>query len=121
MLNTLLDSAQYEAFWDEYNNDDLYLEYTADIYGFEDSIRKGIARTVALCMTRVKREILEKWLSLSGDVFDAWLEKNTGWTLDGDRVAIPPNPENVAVTGGVKGENLRWEVIKDRLLKHPQF
>ena len=74
-----------------------------------------------MCMTRVKREVLEKWLSLTGDVFDAWLEKYTGWSLEGDRVIIPPNPENVAVSGGVKGENLKWDVIRDRLLKHPQF
>lgn len=120
-LSTFLDSAQYEAFWDEFNNDDLYLEITADIDGFEDSIRRGIARTVALCMTRVKREILEKWLSLSGEVFDAWLAKNTGWALEGDIVNIPPNGENVAVSGGVKGENLKWDIIRDRLLKHPQF
>jgi len=120
-LANLLDSAQFETFWDEFNNDDLYLDYTADVYGFEDSIRRGIARTVALCMTRIKREILEKWVNLNGEAFEAWLKNHTGWTIEGDIIAIPPNSENVAVSGGVKGENLRWEMIRDRLLKHPQF
>jgi translation initiation factor 3 subunit K len=120
-LATLLDSAKFEAFWDEFNNDDLYLDYTADVYGFEDAIRRGIARTVAFCMTRIKRDILEKWVNLTGQVFEKWLTSQTGWTLDGDIVSIPPNGENVAAGGGVKGENLKWDVIRDRLLKHPQF
>lgn len=121
MLATFLDSAQFEAFWDEFNSDDLYLDYTADVYGFEDSIRRGIARTVALCNTRIKREILEKWVNLSGEAFESWIKDQTGWTIDGEVVVILPNSENVASSGGVKGENLRWEVIRDRLLKHPQF
>src|SRR5271170_7485014 len=87
-LSTLLDSAQFEAFWDEFNNDDLYLDYTADVHGFEDSIRRGIARTVALCMTRMRREILEKWVNLTGEGFDLWLKSSTGWTIDGDTVVI---------------------------------
>ena len=120
-MATALDSAQFETFWDEFNNDDLYLDYTADVYGFEDSIRAGIARTVAFCMTRIKREILEKWVNLTAESFEAWLAKNTGWALEGDTVVIPPNGENVAAQGGVKGENLKWDVIRDRLLKHPQF
>lgn len=120
-LATLLDSAQFEAFWDEFNNDDLYLDYTADVYGFEDSIRRGIARTVALCMTRIKREVLEKWVNLSGEGLEDWVTNHTGWTLDGEMVVVPPNGENVAASGGVKGENLKWELIRDRLLKHPQF
>jgi translation initiation factor 3 subunit K len=120
-LATLLDSAQFETFWDEFNNDDLYLDYTADVYGFEDAIRRGIARTVAFCMTRIKRDILEKWTNLTGEGFEMWLENHTGWTLEGDIVSIPPNGENVAAGGGVKGENLKWDVIRDRLLKHPQF
>jgi translation initiation factor 3 subunit K len=99
----------------------LYLDYTADVYGFEDSIRKGIARTVALCMTRINRDILEKWVNLNGEGFEAWVTDQTGWTIDRETVIIPPNGENVATTSGVKGENLKWEVIRDRLLKHPQF
>jgi translation initiation factor 3 subunit K len=120
-LATLLDSAQFEAFWDEFNNDDLYLDYTADVYGFEDSIRRGIARTVALCMTRIKQKVLEKWVNLSGEGFEAWVTNQTGWTIDEETVVIPPNGENVAASGGVKGENLKWDLIRDRLLKHPQF
>jgi translation initiation factor 3 subunit K len=120
-LATLLDSAQFEAFWDEFNNDDLYLDYTADVHGFEDTIRRGIARIVALCMTKVQREILEKWVNLTGEGFESWLTKQTGWTLDEGIIIIPPNEENVVTTGSVKGENLKWEVIRDRLLKHPQF
>jgi len=72
-------------------------------------------------MTRIKRDILEKWVNLTGQVFEKWLTSQTGWTLDGDIVSIPPNGENVAAGGGVKGENLKWDVIRDRLLKHPQF
>jgi translation initiation factor 3 subunit K len=120
-LASLLDSAQFESFWDEFNNDDLYLDYTADVYGFEDSIRRGIARTVALCMTRIQREILEKWVNLQGEGFEVWVTNHTGWTIDGDTVVIPANGENIASSSGVKGENLKWEVIRDRLLKHPQF
>ena len=91
------------------------------MYGFEESIRRGMARTVAFSMTRIKREILEKWVNLSGEAFENWVTGHTGWTIDGDIVAIPPNRENMASSGGVKGENLKWEVIHDRLLKHPQF
>jgi translation initiation factor 3 subunit K len=118
---SLLDSCQFEAFWDEYNSDDLYLDYTADVYGFEDSIRRGIARTVAFCMTKVKRDILEKWVNLSGESFESWVTGQTGWTIDGGVVVIPPNRENVASSGTVKGENLKWDMIRDRLLKHAQF
>ena len=72
-------------------------------------------------MTRINRDILEKWVNLSGEGFEAWVTNQTGWTIDGETVIIPPNGENVATTSGVKGENLKWEVIRDRLLKHPQF
>ena len=99
----------------------MYLDYTADIYGFEDAIRRGVARTVGLCMTRIARETLEKWVNLSAEGFEKWLLGQTGWSIEGDMVVIPPNVENVAASGGVKGENLKWEVIRDRLLKHPQF
>jgi CSN8/PSMD8/EIF3K family len=91
------------------------------VYSFEDSIRLGIARTVALCMTRVRRDVLERWLCLSGDMFEDWIARNAGWSVEGDKVSIPANRENVAIEGGVKGENLKWEVIRDRLLIHPQF
>jgi translation initiation factor 3 subunit K len=121
VLAELLDSAQFESFWDEFNNDDLYLEYTADVYGFEDSIRRGVARSVGLSMTRIKRGILEKWFNLRGESFDSWLVEQTGWTIQEDMIVIPPNGENVVNMDGVKGENLQWDIIRDRLLKHPQF
>ena len=72
-------------------------------------------------MTRIKREVLEKWINLSGEVFETWVTNHTGWMIDVETVVIPPNGENVASSGGVKGENLKWELIRDRLLKHPQF
>jgi translation initiation factor 3 subunit K len=121
VLAELLDSAQFESFWDEFNNDDLYLDYTADVYGFEDSIRHGIARSVAVCMTGIKRDILERWVNLNGEAFDSWVTNQTGWSIVEDMIVIPPNGENVASSDGVKGENLKWDVIRDRLLKHPQF
>ena len=121
VLAELLDSAQFENFWDEFNNDDLYLDYTADVHGFEDSIRQGIARSVGLCTTRIKRDILEKWVNLNGESFETWVANQTGWSIAEDMVVIPPNGENVVTSDGVKGENLKWDVIRDRLLKHPQF
>jgi translation initiation factor 3 subunit K len=121
ILAELLDSAQFESFWDEFNNDDLYLDYTADVYGFEDSIRRGIARSVGSCMTKIRRDILEKWVNLNGESFESWVASQTGWNIVEDMIVIPSNSENVVASDGVKGENLKWEVIRDRLLKHPQF
>lgn len=72
-------------------------------------------------MTRISREVLEKWVNLSAEGFEKWVVGQTGWSLEGDTVVIPANAENVAASSGVKGENLKWEVIRDRLLKHPQF
>jgi len=72
-------------------------------------------------MTRIQREILEKWVNLSGEGFEEWVVGQTGWSIDGDTIVIPPNGENVATASVFKGENLKWEVIRDRLLQHPQF
>lgn len=78
------------------SDDDTYADLTADVAGFEDTMRVRIAVVVSQCMQEVGREILESWLNLDGSKFEGFIKEVCGWNIEGDVVKVPLNKENEA-------------------------
>jgi translation initiation factor 3 subunit K len=110
LLSTLLESAQYARFWSTLESDDLYADLYADVAGFEDLIRIRIAGEVGKTFREIEAAVLSIWLDLRGDALAKFCEKACGWTVDGQRVAIPPNAENEAKSE-VRGERVGVEMF----------
>jgi translation initiation factor 3 subunit K len=96
VLHTQLNNAQYAQFWETLDGDDLYADLTADVQGFEDTMRVRIAVVVSQCMQAVGRQVLEGWLNVSGSKFENFIQEVCGWTIEGDKVIIPLNKDNEA-------------------------
>ncbi|KAI9830194.1 MAG: hypothetical protein M1826_004996 [Phylliscum demangeonii] len=124
-LNTLLNSAEYAAFWQTLDRDDLYADLTADVAGFEELIRVRIAVCVGQAFRTIARPVLESWLSLQGKEFERFVCDVCLWRIqkggsggdaaadvDGDAdanfVVIPLNKDNEA-KGSVLRENVRFD------------
>jgi translation initiation factor 3 subunit K len=107
-LNTLLSSADYSAFWQTLDSDDLYADLVADVSGFEELMRVRIAAMVANAVRSVERPILESWLNLQGGEFDRFITSVCGWKIDGSKVEVPLNKENEA-KGTVVRENVKFD------------
>lgn len=114
LLNTLLEGANYKAFWNTLDSDDLYADLTADVSGFEELMRVRIAVTVGQSCREVERGVLEGWLQLKGSEFDKFISDICGWGLDttrggkGGMVVVPVNKENEAKSSIVR-ENVSFE------------
>lgn len=77
-------------------------------------MRLRIATAVAQAFREIKREILEGYLNMQGEAFEGFIKNVCVWTLEGDRVKIPLNKENEAIT------TVTREVVKiDRTLPPP--
>jgi len=108
ILNNLLSSADYSAFWSTLRSDDLYADYLSEVSGFEELMRVRIAATVSQAVREVQREILEEWLELRGDAFDRFVGEVCGWEIQGAVVKVPMNKENEA-KGTVIRENVKFD------------
>ncbi|KAI7527108.1 Eukaryotic translation initiation factor 3 subunit [Hortaea werneckii] len=108
VLHNQLNNAQYDAFWDTLNGDDLYADLVADVQGFEELLRVRIAVVVSQCMQEVQRSILEGWLNLKSAKFDNFVKEVCGWKIEGEKVVIPLNKENEA-RSSVMRENVKFE------------
>jgi len=96
VLHNQLNNAQYTEFWNTLEGDDLYADLTADVQGFEDTMRVRIAVVVSQCMQAIERNILEGWLNVSGAKFDTFVKEVCEWTVEGSTVKVPLNKENEA-------------------------
>lgn len=111
LLSKQLEGAEYREFWSILDGDDLYADLVADCSGFEELMRLRIAMAVAQAFREIKREILEGYLNMQGEAFEGFIKNVCVWTLEGDRVKIPLNKENEAIT------TVTREVVKiDRTL-----
>ncbi|KAF2466660.1 eukaryotic translation initiation factor 3 subunit K [Lindgomyces ingoldianus] len=108
VLNNLLGGADYSAFWNTLDSDDLYADLVADVSGFEELMRVRIAVTVSQSIREVDRAILESWLNCRGKEFDHFVGTVCGWTLEGVKIKIPLNKENEA-KGTVVRENVKFD------------
>ena len=108
LLNTLLESADYAAFWDVIESDDLYSDLTADVAGFEELMRVRIAVTVGQIARELERGVVEGWLNLRGGAFEGFVRDICGWGVDGKVVRVPVNKENEAKSAVVR-EEVRFE------------
>jgi translation initiation factor 3 subunit K len=104
-LNTLLESAQYEAFWSTLESDDLYSDLYADVVGFEDLIRIRIAGEVGKTFRQIGLDVLSSWLDLRGDALGKFAQSACGWKVSGQQIDVPPNAENEAKSE-TKGERV---------------
>lgn len=111
MLSKQLEGAEYREFWQTLDGDDLYADLVADCSGFEELMRLRIAMVVTHAFREIKRGILESYLNMQGEAFEGFTKNVCAWTLEGDRVMIPLNKENEAIT------TVTREVVKiDRML-----
>ena len=104
-LNTLIEGADYSAFWSTLGSDDLYADLYADVAGFEDLIRIGIAGEVGKTFRQIDLGLLSVWLDLKGETLTKFVTTACGWKVDGKTVLIPANAENEA-RSEVKGERV---------------
>ena len=95
-LNNQLQGAQYARFWATLDSYDLYADLTADVSGFEDTLRVRIATLVGHAYREVELPLLESWLGLEGPAATKFISETASWTIDGAVVKIPKNPENEA-------------------------
>ena len=107
-LNTLLESAQYDAFWSTLESDDIYADLYADVAGFEDLIRIRIAGEVGKTFREIELNVLSVWLNLRSDALVKFCQSACGWRVSGQRVEIPANAENEAKSE-IKGERVGVE------------
>jgi translation initiation factor 3 subunit K len=114
-LNNQLSSADYTAFWNTLDSDDLFADLVADVVGFEELMRVQIAVEVSKCVREIQRPVLEDWLNLTGAEFDNFMTKICAWDVEGDNVIIPTNKENEA-KGTVVRENVKFDQFS-RLIK----
>lgn len=98
ILSKQLECAEYRDFWGTLDSDDLYADLVADCSGFEELMRLRIAMAVAQAFREIKREILEGYLNMNGEAFEGFVKNVCMWTLEGDKVKIPLNKENEAIT-----------------------
>lgn len=108
VLNNLLGSASYSAFWSTLDSDDLYADLIADVAGFEELIRIRIALSVSQSVREIERSVLESWLGLTGETFDKFVGTTCGWEIDGTQVKVPLNKENEAKSTVLR-ENVKME------------
>ncbi|CAI4214714.1 unnamed protein product [Parascedosporium putredinis] len=95
-LNFALEGAQYGRFWSSLNGDDLCADLIADVNGFEDIIRHRIAHLVSQAFREVSLSNLEAWLGLNTEATKKFVTESVGWTIEGENVKVPSNPDNEA-------------------------
>jgi translation initiation factor 3 subunit K len=113
ILSNHLAAAQYSAFWQTLDSDDLYADLVADVSGFEELMRVRIAVTVSQTVREVERTVLEGWLSLQGAEFERFITEVCSWEIVVDEdgagvVRVPLNKENEA-KGTVVRENVKFD------------
>ncbi|RYP89561.1 hypothetical protein DL770_004334 [Monosporascus sp. CRB-9-2] len=96
-LDGQLQGAQYARFWATLDSDDLYADLTADVSGFEETVRVRIATLVGHAYREVELPLLEAWLGLEGQAAAKFIAETAGWSIGDDGlVKVPRNPENEA-------------------------
>lgn len=110
-LNSQLEGAQYADFWADLDGDDLCADLIADISGFEDMIRTRIVNLVSGAFREVQLSLVEGWLGLNQEKTKKFITE-AGWTVEGDSIKIPSNPENEA-----KKTEIREDVNVDQFAR----
>lgn len=108
-LNGQLEGAEYASFWADIDGDDLCADLIADVAGFEDVIRNTITNLISQSFRELQLSHLESWLGLSEDATKKYITESFGWTVEGDNVKIPSNPDNEA-----KKSEIREDVAVDQ-------
>lgn len=97
LLNSQLEGAQYAAFWENIDGDDLCADLIADIAGFENMIRHTIVNLVSQAFRELQLSHLEGWLGLSEDATKTFVTERYGWSVEADGIVkVPSNPDNEA-------------------------
>jgi translation initiation factor 3 subunit K len=107
VLNNLLASGDYTAFWSTYDGDDLFADLVADVVGFEELMRLRIVVAVSQAWRGVQRDVLEEWLNIDGKDFEHLMDV-VGFKIEGNVVKIPLNKENSAKSSVLR-ENVKFD------------
>lgn len=115
--------AAFPNFWSTLSSDadEEYAELVADVSGFEDAIRGGIARAITLSMRSIKIDTALGLLNFPNkEALAQWsVSKLPGWSFVGDALvqkteeedSIAPSAAGTASSGKVKFEQMS-RVIK---------
>ena len=109
-LNIQLEGAQYAKFWATLDGDDLCADLIADISGFEDMIRHKVALLVSQAFREISLSHLEAWLGMSEEGTRKFVTEICGWSVDGNTVKVPRNPENEAKKAEIR-EDVNLEMF----------
>ncbi|CAG8575572.1 6846_t:CDS:2 [Paraglomus brasilianum] len=114
-LQSLLEQARYREFWHVYESEETYRILTSEAIGFENAIRKVIARVVAISFQTISTELLQSYLNIgasnghSDEDFSFFIEKQ-GWKEENKVVHIPVNNDNEAKPTVIR-ENIKFEQL----------
>ncbi|KAK9478782.1 armadillo-type protein [Lipomyces japonicus] len=100
-LNILLESASFSLFWSTLqSDDDEYADLVADVKSFDDEIRKGITRALALAVRSIKIDIAQSWWNFtSREQVEKWVQAELpGWQVNGDDVVKVETDDDDDVT-----------------------
>ncbi|KAF7728430.1 hypothetical protein EC973_006108 [Apophysomyces ossiformis] len=109
VLQQLLEQSRYAKFWETYQSNEAYKKLVASVVGFEDAIRKLIARVVAMSHQSISSSVLASYLALSGAAFQKFCEEQQWQEKDGV-VNIPLNKDN-EVKAVVVRETIKFEQL----------
>ncbi|KAG0210034.1 hypothetical protein BGX28_009710 [Mortierella sp. GBA30] len=108
-LQDLIEQARFADFWKIYEGDDIYKELTAEVLGFEDSMRTNIAHAIAMTFQSIELESLQAYIHLKSQALSDFIQQQ-GWTVASGVVTIPVNKDNEAKTT-VLTENIKFEQL----------
>lgn len=118
-LYRLLDACKFGEFWSKLDNDDSYADLVADVKGFDEDVRFGIAKTLEISSRQIAVNVLKEWLNITNDQkFKQFVENEMNWsfTKNGESVAIPLNKDN-DTKPVITNETVKFEQLT-RLIKH---
>ncbi|KAI3628092.1 hypothetical protein GLX27_000217 [Malassezia furfur] len=113
-LSTLLFEAKFRDFWTLYQSAE-YADartYTSKAHGFEDAVRKVALDIVQGTFRTISTGRLASYLNLPESDLEAFLGKQTGWSVSNGSVQVPMNPDN-----DVKPTVVREEASLENLSK----
>lgn len=110
-LSAHLLSAHFRLFWKTLDSDEFneVREFTRTAHGFDDAVRRVALDSVKGAFRTIDAKRLASYLDLEKDELPAFIQKQSGWTMEGDAVHVPANADN-----DVKASVIREDIQLDR-------
>lgn len=114
-LNALLEKAQFAAFWQTIDSDNILSEIVADYPLFEETIREFIAQTLEIAYQTISIDLLEQSLDLSGEDLAVWVKAREGWKVNASNEELIDIPHTVWNTA--KSVSVQEDIKVDQIAK----